>query len=344
MQDGEPDILLKVITMAHDKIWSVLEKLSNPEIHTCVQQMISSIEGDDTFLEDMEKFTFRRWISKLPSLVSLKPSTTPTQLMPYLKWASEARWIYAERIEELFDQEDKEPPLWIKHIYKLARYFSATKAMVKLATKMPGLFASIYVEALQAPKTERFSLERDNTALRKTLERLTKAAPEPLVEKLGQLWLTDDPDARFWKACRLELTVHAEMQLLAFYDHNPDLTPRLLFMGTSKKACYLCHEFLSRHPLTIGVSACHQKLYPTWMPAPCSSTVRKKHKSILWELSRHLEEATIRDLETRLGVRRPMHMDSTAGPSLTTTGTVSSGLSILRLPIRPQPMDDQDLS
>ncbi|KAL8284640.1 hypothetical protein RB600_009182 [Gaeumannomyces tritici] len=124
------------------------------------------------------------------------------------------------------------------------------------------------------------------------------------------------------------------MQLLAFYDHHPDLTPRLLFMGTSKKACFLCHEFMSWHPLTIGVSASHQKLYLTWMPAPCSSTVRKKHKALLWDLSRHLEQTTLRDLETRLGVRRPMHMDSTAGPSLTTTGTISSGLPALELPLR----------
>ena len=144
------------------------------------------------------------------------------------------------------------------------------------------------------------------------------------------------------KACRLVLTVHAEMQLLAFYDHQPDLTPRLLFMGMSKKACFLCHEFLSRHLLTIGVSASHQKLYPTWMPAPCSSSVRKKHKVLLWDLCRHLEQTILRDLETRLGTRRPMHMDSTAGPSLTTTGTISSGLSALELRLRSQSRDDQD--
>jgi hypothetical protein len=129
------------------------------------------------------------------------------------------------------------------------------------------------------------------------------------------------------------LTVHAEMQLLSFYDHNPHLTPRLLFMGTSKKACYLCYEFISRHPLSIGVSASHQKLYPTWMPAPCFSAVRKKHKNMLWEFSRHLEETTVRDLGNRLGITRPYNLDSTAGPSLTTTGSIftdfgSQGLSL----------------
>lgn len=227
----------------------------------------------------------------------------------------------------------------IKHIYKLGRYFSATKAMLKLATKQPALFTSIHVEAVQAPDQEHFSLGNDRTALRTALQRWTRTDPEMLMKQLGQSWLTADPEARLRKACRLVLTVHAEMQLLAFYDHHPDLTPRLLFMGTSKKSCFLCHEFMARHPLTIGVSASHQKLYPTWMPAPCSSTVRKKHKVLLWNFSRHLEETVIRDLQTRLGIRRPMQMDSTAGPSLTTTGTLPSEWGNLELPLRPPSPD-----
>lgn len=112
----------------------------------------------------------------------------------------------------------------------------------------------------------------------------------------------------------------------------------------SKKACFLCYEFMSRYPLTIGVSPSHQKLCPTWMPAPCSSTVRKKHKVLLWDLSWHLEQTAIRDLETRLGIRRPMHMDSTAGPSLTTTGTISLGWLALELPLRSLSRDEQDSS
>lgn len=319
-----------------------MEKLRDPEISLTVQQRISAMGAHKSSLEDGQETNFRQWITALPSLISLNPDATPTQLIPHMKWATQARWIYAEQIEALFCPEDQELPRWIKHIYKLARYFSATKAMIKLATKQPGLFTSIHVEAVQAPKQQRFSLGNDTTVLRTTLQRLTKTDPESLINKLGQYWLTNDPEARLRKACRLELTVHAEMQLLTFYDHHPDLTPRVLFMGTSKKVCFLCHNFLSRHPLAIGVSASHQKLYPTWMPAPCSSSVRKKHKVLLWDLSRHLEETALRDLETRLGERRPIHMDSTAGPSLTTTGTISSVLSALELPFRSQCVDDQD--
>ena len=113
---------------------------------------------------------------------------------------------------------------------------------------------------------------------------------------------------------------------VSFYDHNPGFTPRLLFMGTSKKACFLCYEFMSRHPLTMTVSASHQKLYPSWMPAPCkSSAIRKAHKEMLWAMSRHLEKTAARDIDMRLGIRRPSAADSSGGPSLPTTESLDSG-------------------
>jgi hypothetical protein len=66
--------------------------------------------------------------------------------------------------------------------------------------------------------------------------------------------------------------------------------------------------------------------------------VRKKHKELLWNLSRHLEQTIIRDLETRLGIRRPVHMDSTAGPSLT---SISSGWVALELPLRSRSLSQE---
>ncbi|KAJ0107727.1 hypothetical protein J7T55_010334 [Diaporthe amygdali] len=323
-RDLEYGILRKVIILTEDKIWSVLEKLHHPEVLDTIQcatdRMLEKISASN----DAEEMTFKQWVSNLPLLVSLDLSSDPDELIPHIKWASQARWVYSEELENFFGCEDGELPLWLKHIYKIGRYYAATKAMLKLARKQPAVFTRIHVEPVDAPEPEKFSLGNERTPLLTVLKKITKADPEKLKEKLGKTWFTDDPETRLRRACRMTLTVHAEMQLLSFYDHRPHLTPRLVFMGTSKKACYLCHEFMSRHPLTIGVSATHQKLYPTWMPAPCSSAVRKKHKVLLWEFSRHLEQTTARDLETRLGIQRPATMDSTAGPSLTTTGTVST--------------------
>jgi hypothetical protein len=321
----ENEILRKVITLTKDKIGSLLEKLDRPGIHTTIRLATSDMSEEDSFLDDSEDVDFKKWIRNLPLLASLHSKSDSAELVSHIVWASQARWVYSEQLEKLFGSVDGELPAWLKYIYKLGRYYAATKAMLKLAVKLPHIFTGIHIMPVNAPESQQFSLKTQKTPLLTVLKKITKADPDRLMVKLGQTWLTDDPETRLRRACRMTLTVHAEMQLLSFYDHNPHLTPRLLFMGSSKKACYLCHEFMSRHPLTIGVSASHQKLYPSWMPAPCSSTVRKKHKVLLWEFSRHLEETTARDLETRLGIqRRPSTWDSTAGPSLTTTGTVST--------------------
>lgn len=321
----------KVIGLTEDKIWSILERLSGPNILAAIGKATNRTSETKEFFDDSESANFKHWIRDLPLLASIHSGSDPAELIPLIKWASQARWVYSEQLESFFGPEEGLPS-WFKYIYKLGRYYAATKAMLKLACKQPLVFTNgIHVELVDAPEPQKFSLGQEKSPLLTVLKKITKADPQVLKVELGQTWLTDDPELRLRRACRMTLIVHAEMQLLSFYDHNLHLTPRPLFMGTSKKACYLCHEFMSRHPLTIGVSATHQKLYPTWMPAPCSSAVRKKHKVLLWEFSRHLEQTTARDLETRLGIRRPFTMDSTAGPSLTTTGTFSTDFGHLSL-------------
>ncbi|KAH6699451.1 hypothetical protein EV126DRAFT_423850 [Verticillium dahliae] len=344
VKEAEPGVLLKIVTLTQDKIWSLLEKLHDPEIHTTIRRAIFDLGDVEPSSEVARETNFRHWVTNLPVMAPLEKVSELSLVIPHIKWASEAKWIYSEQIEAMFGIGEQDLPYWLKHVYELGRYYAAAKSLLKLAVKQPGIFTGIRVEAVEAPDPERFSLRQDLTALKTILTRLTKTNPMELMNKLGQTWLTDDPEARLRKACKMVLIVHAEMQLLSFYDHNTELTPRLLFMGTSKKTCYLCHEFISRHPLTIGVSASHQKLYPTWMPAPCSSAVRKKHKILLWEFSRHLEQTTARDLETRLGIRRMMTMDSTDGPSLTTTGTFSSKSHTDELSIRSIEADDKAVS
>jgi hypothetical protein len=325
-KDKESEILGHVVDLLGDKIRYLLERVHDPSIDKVIDLAVKNVKTDDPFLEQIEGTRFQQWIGNLPVLMSLKPDTEPALLIPHIEWASHARWVYSGAIEALFCPEGDELPNWVNHIYKLGRYSVAVKTMLKLATKQPSLFTAIHVEVIEAPKQQRFNPSNDGKTLTTVLERLTKADHQQLLSQLGQIWLTDDPESRFRQACRLKLTVHAEMQLLSFYDHHPELTPRLFFMGTSKKACFLCHRFMSRHPLTMSVSASHQKLYPSWMPAPCAdSAVRKSHKVLLWELSRHLEQTTARDLETRLGIRRPRTLDSTAGPSWSTTGSMTSG-------------------
>jgi hypothetical protein len=73
----------------------------------------------------------------------------------------------------------------------------------------------------------------------------------------------------------------------------------------------------------MSVSSCHQKLYPSWTPAPCTdASVYNKHKVLIRDLSKQLEETTARDLNMRLDIRRPSVLDSSAGPSLPGPGSL----------------------
>lgn len=201
--------------------------------------------------------------------------------------------------------------------------------MVKFARQRPAIFESIQVISVEAPERERRLRDKETGGLRDVLKKCGFAEPEGLISQLGVHCQTLEPEKLFRNRCKADATVHAEMQLLAFYDHHPDLVPPLLFMGTSKKACFLCYQVMERHKLGMKVSACHQKIYPSWMPAPCSdSTVRKQHKELLWAFTRHLEGVAGEDLQTKLGIsRRPINRDSTAGPSLTSTGSVIGAVS-----------------
>lgn len=327
-------IMYKVIVLVEERIRFLLKQLKRPEVHATIERAMGRIRDQVSPSDDAGEARFRQWICNLPVLASLDNRADYAQLIAQVKWASEARWNFSEQLESFLEPDNGELPPCLWAIYKLGRFYTATKTMIKLASTQPAIFTGIHIEAIQAPEKMRFSLEQEKNPLLTVLKKITKADPEKLKSNLGQLWFREDPELHFRRACRNELTVHAEMQLLSFYDHYTDLTPRLLFMGTSKKACYLCHEFMSRHPLAMSMSATHQKLYPTWMPAPCSSSVRKRHKVLLWEFSRHLEDTTARDLETRLGIKRPKTLDSTTGPSMTSSWTSSMEVWSLDLPVR----------
>lgn len=117
------------------------------------------------------------------------------------------------------------------------------------------------------------------------------------------------------------------MQIVVFYEGNPSLVPRMPLIGTSKKACFLCHKYLLHHPLKLQVLACHEKIYPTWMPPPYYPVPGQFKSTPFLKLSNDIEQLTKRELKTALTApRRPRNLDSTAGPSLTITATVPTGL------------------
>lgn len=247
-----------------------------------------------------------------------------TTLVKLVLWAAKARWSYPQQFHSLLGLSNTQRSPWLDGLHKTARYFSAVKFLVKLAAKQPGVFQAIQIQEVKAPERLRFTLGNEQDCLQTAVRSLVKEDAGFVMEQLEKCLETQDVEAKLRNACRLSLTLHAEMQLVVFYEGNPTLTPQMLFIGASKKACFLCHEYLLRHPLKLRVSACHQKIYPSWMPPPYYPVPGKYKNQPFVKLGDHIEQLTRRELKTALTApRRPKNQDSTAGPSLTMTTIVS---------------------
>lgn len=317
-------ILRKIIHLDRSKINHILEKLRKAKVEEKFASLVSSKNGGNIVQTANGLADFQNWINNVPEFKEVENNASDINLITQMKWACQAKWVYSAQIQSrLLSSQQEGCPSWISSIYKLGRYYTAALCLIKFALKRPKVFNSIVIKTVEAPDRQAIKLN-DRKALTTLLKKLSQNDHDHLMSKFVHIWNKKDPEKHFQKACRgHELTVHAEMQLLNFYDHHPELKPPLLFMGTSKKACYLCFNFMSRHRLRMCVSACHQKIYPSWIPPPCSNTtLKKKQQDVVYQIIHHLEQTLKQDLRTRLGLQRPRNLDSTAGPSLSLTSSI----------------------
>lgn len=318
---AEPEILRLVVELDRDRILSIAKKISKKEFQDFFQKTRSS----GPLVNQVKKETqanpeFKPWLDECPYLSEEGWSSSSTRIK-LIDWASKARWAYGKQFKSFLKVLGlAEPPDWLESLHKMARYHSAIKSMIKLAAKQPNLFANIQIKDLEAPSSSRFSMGRFNTseAIKDLVGNEGGAIMDKLEERLG----THDLERRWRKACPSELTLHGEMQLIVFYEGNPSLVPLTRLMGTSKKACFFCHQYLLQHPLGLQVSACHQKIYPTWMPPPYYPVGRQFKSPQFVKLDNDIRRLAVQELKTALNKpQRPNNKDSTAGPSLTMTAT-----------------------
>ena len=261
---------------------------------------------------------FLEWFGRISAIRNLASDSEPEVLIHHIRWAQEAKRNYLEFLKAAFSTETQDLPRWIYIIFKLGRYGIASRALVQFASEFPALFNTMSVEPVAAPLNTRFTIPGEEMPLTSVLRRVVGGREEEYLARLARVWNTTNPEMHFQRACSLNLVVHAEMQLVGFYDHNRQYRPSFRFIGVSKKSCYLCHMFFITHPDSFGVSSCHQKLYVSWIPPPAvDPSVYKRYKAITTELSKVLEATAKQDLEGRLGSQRKhFPADSTAGVSL----------------------------
>ncbi|KAK2596483.1 hypothetical protein N8I77_013371 [Diaporthe amygdali] len=314
----KPEILSKIISLDIQKIRHYFAKLRRVRSETSDIENIEKILPQlASTLEPVEVQPFSLWMSNLAVITAVSADASPSQLMPHIMWAEQAKWKYSNFLETVFSIQGSRLPSWIYNIYKLGRYAVASRALCQLATECPALFCPMRVDTVHSPAKLAFSIPSTERPLSQVLRRVVGDREEELASRLAAIWGISNPEVCFSGACHLRQAVHAEMQLVSFYDQNPELTPSFRFMGVSKKSCYLCQIFLSSHPLSFTVSSCHQKLYLTWRPPPSTKAkTYKAYKSIVTNLCKLMESTARQELKGRLGSNRSIPLDSTAGVSL----------------------------
>lgn len=324
---AEPEILRLVVELDRGRILSIAENVEKRGVRKAIGDARSKFLSHQTKPEIRAIPGLKLWLENCPFTAASPQTWSPTAISKLITWSSQARWDYPEQLQNFLGLDHTQKPLWLEGLHKIARYRSAIKSMVKLAAKQPEIFAGIRIQEVEAPDPRPFSLRNETAPLLAAVKELVKEDSGMVMEQLEHRLSTQNVEAQLRKACRLSLTLHAEMQLVVFYEGNPSLAPRMPFIGTSKKACFLCHKYLQQHPLKLKVSACHQKIYPSWMPPPYYAVPGKFKSPPFMKLSKNIEQLTRRDLKVALTApRRPRNQDSTAGPSLTMSATASVGL------------------
>lgn len=184
----------------------------------------------------------------------------------------------------MFSAQGSQLPWWIYHIYKLGRYAVASRALCLLPAEYPGLFCLMRIEPIRPPRLD-FSIPSHERPLSEILRKIVGDRENEFATRLASVWGATNPESYFRKASHLRLAVHAEMQLVGFYDQHPELMPSFRFIGVSKKSYFLCQKFLHMHSASFSVSSSHQKLYLAWRSPPTSnSKLHKTYRSIITNL------------------------------------------------------------
>ena len=269
--------------------------------------------------------SFFEWLDYISALGELDCENTES-LVKFLRHSQRAKHDYADLLNAAFSTNAGHLEKWVLIILKLGRYGIASRAFFQIVMELPALFDPMNVESVPVRgKTPIYTRELN---LVRVLRRLVGSKEEECLRRLQHIWKgKGDPQNYFLHQCPTHLTVHAELQLVGFYDENPERIPSFRFIGVSKKSCYLCDRFLALHPLSFTTSACHQKLYSTWAtPSTRNNKSYDLYKSIATKLIGIMEVCIKEELDRRPNFpHKLVPPDSSAGVSLsgiTESGTV----------------------
>ena len=149
---------------------------------------------------------------------------------------------------------------------KIGRYYRITCDLVN-AARSPGytVFQRISIQPIEKPHFEMEFMAEHSVDFDQASQRVTGSSHQHLLNAYGSHSLLA---ARMkfqsrMSNCPVPWKVHAEIQLLLFYEQQPrGSRPRII--GSSKSACYLCDLFIHTHG-EFRVPRTHGRLYDRWI-------------------------------------------------------------------------------
>lgn len=192
---------------------------------------------------------------------------------------------------------------------KLGRYIKLGPSLLRFARRLP-IFRNITVRCIEIKSTLPSGLQASaggkmpQGLLHQYLQDPSSAQGQKIAQVQSRLksnLVEIQADLR-QKSLRKKKT-HAEIQLLFYYEQQPQTKLRPRVICSSKNACFLCNAFLRLHN-QFYTPKTHGKLYPSWtLPNLSALSLARSRIKELQELYRQLnnliEEKIISCLETR---------------------------------------------
>ena len=172
-----------------------------------------------------------------------------------------------------------------ERMHKLAKYYNLSTHLLDAArdAKCPGLRNIRIATINSAQYKHSFAGTRNLTfddLMRRSSGRISTTDIMSLARKRYTKFLSNN--GLFGK-------VHAEVQLLAFYEESTSIKPPRL-LAASKSACYLCNAFICLHG-KFQISSTHGRLWPHWtLPDPVHSPTSGRMLTAAQQLDFHLVE------------------------------------------------------
>ncbi len=192
---------------------------------------------------------------------------------------------------------------------KISKFYRCAVTIVQVAAKFCGDVSHICVKTLASSKraidllssrTPKDLTSRLPLATRSRLQGQTEAAKRLL---------------RRWRG----YVVHAEMQLVLFYETQPEIRLAYNYIGVSKRSCHLCATFIRFHGKFVMEGA-HQQLYCLWTIPPTigfqNIAQEYNFKGALSSLCNDVK-AKVNTISVRKSSRFLPHMESVANFSRT---------------------------